>query len=156
MCLLMRLWLCAMLAGAAGVAAAADISVVGAWSRATTLADLSTGIGSDLSADIEDSADITVLTITTNTGDGPWRVEVERTNDNGWPQGVDVAVRRGNVQGNCTSPTAGYITLTEGKHTLCEGSGDASVEVEVKVHGATVRTRSGAYNLLITYRVVPQ
>jgi hypothetical protein len=148
----MRLWFCAMLAGAASVAAAADISVVGAWSRTTTLADFPGGIGSDLSADIEDSADITVLTITTNTGDGPWRVEVERTSDNGWPQGVDVAVRP--VGGGCTGD---YITLAVGnKYTLCQGNGDASVEVEVKVHGATVHTRSGAYNLLITYRVVPQ
>jgi hypothetical protein len=152
---LMRFWLCAMLAGVAGVAAAADIRVAGSWMRTATVGDLSAGIGSDLLPDLENSTQITTLTID-NAGSDPWRIEVERTSDSGWPQNVDVAVRRGNVQGQCAGDL-GYITLAVGsKHTLCDGSGDASVEVEVKVHGATVHTRNGIYNLLITYRVVPR
>ena len=144
--------LCMMLAGFAGTVTAADLSVVGTWQRTVDKSDLSAGAGSDLTTEILSLPGVATLSITGATGTH-WRVETLRANDTNWPAGVVIAVRSSSATGDVIGG-AGYLDVTSTPQTLCEGTGDASVEIQFRVAGATVRTRANLYNLLISYRIV--
>jgi hypothetical protein len=145
-------WLCIVLAGFAGSASAADIVVTKLWTRLVTTDDLAAGTGSDLVPAVVSPDGTLTVTITNTTGS--WRVDVERTDDANWPEGVEVDIRRSSSDPNVNGG-ASFITLTRGTQEFFSGTGDhANIEVQLRVRGASVNTRAGAYNLAVAYHIV--
>ena len=146
-----HLGLYSLVLGFAGSVAAADIDVVGHWSRTVTRTDLAAGAGTDIQSPIESPAAIATLDIT-NTGGSSWVVRVT-WNDIDWAPGTSVAVRRsGNEDG--ISGGSSYQTLDGLPQDFFCGTGDRSgIQIQFKVDGVTIQTAPQPYNIVVTYTV---
>lgn len=146
-----HLGLCSLVLGFAGTAAAADIDVVGHWSRTVTRTDLLAGAGTDILSPVESPAAIATLDIT-NTGGSSWIVRVT-WNDIDWAPGASVAVRRSGNEAGISGGTA-FQTLSGLPQDFFCGTGDRSgIQIQFKVDGVTIRTAPQPYSLIVTYTV---
>jgi hypothetical protein len=137
-----------------GLVQAADISLVGNWSRTIDEQDLVDGAGSGFRSPIESEPGQATLSIQ-NTGVGSWRVKVRHTLSN-LPDGVTLAVKRssdGTGQGTIAGG-ADYLVISDTEQTLCEGSGERTdIALRLRLQGVTIFQAPGLHNATLLYRV---
>lgn len=149
--------LCALFVGTGVSVRAADIILTpGALgSRTVGVPDLQAGAGSDFRSPLE--TDVLLATIAiNNTGGSSWSVSVGHGGDeSGWPPGVSIAVKRSSgVDEIGLSEGETYQTLTGDLRPFFSGTGDyPSIQILLRLDGASVHTTPGLYNLTIRYAV---
>jgi len=135
-------------------AQAADISLVGNWTKVIDSNDLAAGAGSDLSSPIRSSTALATIDIT-NTHGKRWTVRVSKSDIN-WPDGVDLAVRRtsdGTGAGTIWSGDT-YLTLTGTRQVFFGGTDDRSgIQLQMKTQNLSVKDAPDIYSTTLNYRI---
>lgn len=146
--------LAAVLCLGGGATGAADLSLVGTWSRTIDEGDLVAGPGTGFRSPIESDPGQATLTIQ-NTGGASWRVKVRHTLTD-LPTGVALAVRR-SADGFGSGGIVGGendLVISDTEQTLCEGTGDRTeIGLRYSLNGITIFQAPGRHGGTLVYQV---
>ncbi|KAA6183066.1 hypothetical protein F2Q65_16650 [Thiohalocapsa marina] len=139
---------------APAAALAADLTLLGDWSKALGTQDLSGGAGTDFPAAFESSATQATIDVT-NTGGAAWTLWV-RQDQAMLPPAVGLSVRRssdGSGQGSISGGSA-YLTPDFQEQILCSGVGDRSgIGLQFRLSGISISQPPGSFGATLGYRV---
>lgn len=148
-----NLWKILLTLTLSGTIQSADITSSGDWVASISAANLASGAGSDLQAQIESVAGVTNLTITNVTG--AWSLRARR-NGSQWAGAVSVYVKRtsdGSGSG-AISGGGGYVELTGTDAEIFSGSGARSgISLQFKLTGLTRKVSPATYLSSIIFTV---
>jgi hypothetical protein len=148
--------MCVVAAAFPASAVAFDVATTGSWTLNITAADLRSGAGSDLTDTYDSGAGAVTLDVTGAAGSGdPWRVEVRRS-DVVWPASVHLWVRRAGAGTGAGAVSGGssFQEITSSDTVFFSGTGDrASIPLELRVTGVSLRVTSDTYAASVTYTV---